>query len=231
MLMFTYQIDERVDEIRMIEITKVIAKQDNWMIAESPGIGKFLSIGNSIQTSEKDYVDYHIKLLANIPSVPADEQKFALVLGAGEGVTGSMLSYYGYHVTEVDKEPLIYEACKQYLGWYQDYEPIGKKRFVPGDGQTILEENDMTYDVIVLDYNEEKGYGNYKQIDIWWRGGSNNGNLVLSLIKLIRISYEWRHANVRLLLINYENSMASVRPISLTNVLKLPMAFRWRQLV
>ena len=45
-----------------------------------------------------------------------------------------------------------------------------------------------------------------KRIDIWWRGGSNNGNLVLSLIKFIRISYEWRNATVRLLIVNPENA-------------------------
>jgi hypothetical protein len=66
-----------------------------------------------------------------------------------------------------------------------------------------LAELDMN--IVLLDYNQEKGFGNYKQIDVWWRGGSNNGNLVLSLIKFIRTSYEWRIATVRLLIVNPEN--------------------------
>jgi len=62
--------------------------------------------------------------------------------------------------------------------------------------------SDLDLNVVILDYDAEKGFGNYKQIDIWWRGGSNNGNLVLSLIKFLRASYEWRLAKVRLMIIN-----------------------------
>lgn len=64
---------------------------------------------------------------------------------------------------------------------------------------------DLDLNIVLLDYNPEVGFGNYEQIDVWWRGGSNNGNLVLSLIKFMRISYEWRNANVRLLIVNHEN--------------------------
>jgi len=62
--------------------------------------------------------------------------------------------------------------------------------------------SDLDLNVVILDYDTEKGFGNYKQIDIWWRGGSNNGNLVLSLIKFLTASYDWRLANVRLKIIN-----------------------------
>lgn len=62
--------------------------------------------------------------------------------------------------------------------------------------------SDLDLNVVMLDYDQEKGFGSYRNIDVWWRGGSNNGNLILSLIKFIRISYEWRHATVRLMLIN-----------------------------
>ncbi len=65
---------------------------------------------------------------------------------------------------------------------------------------------DLDHNIVMLDYNKEKGFGNYKRIDVWWRGGSNNGNLILSLIKYIRSSYKWRHASVRIMLINNENS-------------------------
>ena len=56
--------------------------------------------------------------------------------------------------------------------------------------------------IVMLDYNTERGFGNYSQIDIWWRGGSNNGNLVLSVIKFMKVSYKWRNAIVRLMVIN-----------------------------
>lgn len=65
---------------------------------------------------------------------------------------------------------------------------------------------DLDLNIVMLDYDKEQKFGNYKNIDIWWRGGSNNGNLILSLIKHLRTSYNWRHANIRILLVNYHNS-------------------------
>lgn len=65
--------------------------------------------------------------------------------------------------------------------------------------------SDLDQNIVMLDYNKEKGFGNYRNIDVWWRGGSNNGNLILSLIKYIRMSYKWRRANIRIMLINYKN--------------------------
>jgi len=85
------------------------------------------------------------------------------------------------------------------LGWgRQTEDPI---RFA----KMLRNLNDLDLNIVLLDYNQERGFGNYKQIDVWWRGGSNNGNLVLSLIKFIRISYEWHHATVRLLMVNPKN--------------------------
>jgi len=65
--------------------------------------------------------------------------------------------------------------------------------------------SDLDQNIVMLDYNKEKGFGKYRNIDVWWRGGSNNGNLILSLIKYIRMTYKWRRANIRIMLINYNN--------------------------
>jgi hypothetical protein len=64
--------------------------------------------------------------------------------------------------------------------------------------------SDLDLNIVLLDYEQKRGFGNYGLIDIWWRGGSNNGNLVLSLIKFLRASYDWRLAKVRLMIINME---------------------------
>ena len=61
---------------------------------------------------------------------------------------------------------------------------------------------ELDLNIVLLDFDREKGFGNYRQIDIWWRGGSNNGNLVLSLIKFMWSSIHWHNATVRLLIIN-----------------------------
>jgi len=82
------------------------------------------------------------------------------------------------------------------LGWArQTDDPVGFAQML--QYLTALDLN-----VVMLDYDELVGFGEYKQIDIWWRGGSNNGNLVLSLIKFIRLSYEWRNVTVRLMIIS-----------------------------
>ncbi len=87
------------------------------------------------------------------------------------------------------------------MGWGRKTEdPVGFARML-----RRLSELDMN--IVLLDYHPEKGFGNYKKIDLWWRGGSNNGNLVLALIKFMRTSYEWRNAHVRLIIINDKNEL------------------------
>lgn len=82
------------------------------------------------------------------------------------------------------------------LGWARRTDdPVGFARL-------LKYLSDLDLNIVMLDYDESKGFGDFKQIDIWWRGGSNNGNLVLSLIKFIRLSYDWRNVMVRLMIIS-----------------------------
>ena len=82
------------------------------------------------------------------------------------------------------------------LGWARETDdPVGFAKL-------LKYLTDLDLNIVLLDYDEKIGFGKYQQIDIWWRGGSNNGNLVLSLIKFIRLSYEWRNVTVRLMIIN-----------------------------
>lgn len=86
------------------------------------------------------------------------------------------------------------------FGWgRQTADPIGFAKLIRHLGE-------LDMNIVMLDYNQEKGFGNYAQIDVWWRGGSNNGNLVLSLIKFMHVSYKWRNAVVRLMIINPHKS-------------------------
>lgn len=82
------------------------------------------------------------------------------------------------------------------LGWARKTDdPVGF-------AQMLKYMTDLDLNIVLLDYDTVRGFGNFMQIDIWWRGGSNNGNLVLSLIKFIRLSYEWRNVVIRLMIIN-----------------------------
>ena len=59
----------------------------------------------------------------------------------------------------------------------------------------------LDLNIVMLDYDKQRGFGNFKKIDVWLRGGSNNGSLIFSLLKSIHLSYAWRNAVVRILLI------------------------------
>jgi amino acid transporter len=86
------------------------------------------------------------------------------------------------------------------FGWSKQTEdPI---RFV----KTLQNIDDLDMNILLMDYDKERGFGKKESIDIWWRGKGNNGNLSLSLTKLLLISNEWRNAHIRLLIENPINA-------------------------
>lgn len=64
---------------------------------------------------------------------------------------------------------------------------------------------DLDYNVLYLDYDERYGFRKQERIDLWWRGVSNNSELMLLLAKFILASPDWSHASVRVLLVNNTN--------------------------
>lgn len=65
--------------------------------------------------------------------------------------------------------------------------------------QTLI---DLDYNVLYLDYDWNKKFGDYKKIDIWWRSLHDNVELSLNLAKFINSSPQWADAEVRVILIN-----------------------------
>lgn len=53
--------------------------------------------------------------------------------------------------------------------------------------------------VLFLHYNEERGYGRKKRIDVWWRGRDTNADLMLILAHIISQSIPWKECEVRIL--------------------------------
>ncbi|MCF8245489.1 MAG: hypothetical protein K9J37_13440 [Saprospiraceae bacterium] len=64
---------------------------------------------------------------------------------------------------------------------------------------------DLDYNVLYLDYDNRWGFRKKEQIDLWWRGLSNSAELMLHLAKFISVSPDWRHAKIRVLLVNNYN--------------------------
>ena len=60
----------------------------------------------------------------------------------------------------------------------------------------------LDLNVLYLDYDERYGFRDYRRIDIWWRGISNNAELTLSICKFLLSSEKWREAEIRILMVN-----------------------------
>jgi len=60
----------------------------------------------------------------------------------------------------------------------------------------------LDYNVLFLDYDLDRKFGKYQQIDIWWQNLKNNAELTLNLAKFISRSPKWQKAKIRIILIN-----------------------------
>ena len=63
----------------------------------------------------------------------------------------------------------------------------------------------LDYNLILLNYDEARGFGGRKYIDIWWRGASNNVSLSLMLFKFLSASEDWMQSEARLFIISDES--------------------------
>ena len=55
--------------------------------------------------------------------------------------------------------------------------------------------------VLFLRYDAERGFGQRRTINVWWRGQSSNADLMLLLAHLIQQHRTWKEARIRLLLV------------------------------
>lgn len=65
----------------------------------------------------------------------------------------------------------------------------------------------LDYNVLFLDYDAEKGFGNKQKIDIWWNDISQLNYLTVQLTKLLMTSTDWSNATVRFFYLNNDNSL------------------------
>ncbi len=62
--------------------------------------------------------------------------------------------------------------------------------------------SDLDLNILMVDYDKDLSFGKKQVIDIWCRGGGNNCTLMLSLIKFLWLSEDWKNAQARILIIN-----------------------------
>ncbi|MEN8224939.1 MAG: hypothetical protein ABFS05_06210 [Bacteroidota bacterium] len=82
------------------------------------------------------------------------------------------------------------------FGWArQSQDPVRFAKMIRSLGELDL-------NILMMDYDKDAGFGKKKIIDVWCRGGGNNCNLVLSLIKFMWLSDNWKDARIRILMVN-----------------------------
>lgn len=85
------------------------------------------------------------------------------------------------------------------MGWARESDdPV---RFV----QMLHTMSELDFNIMLMDYDKRMGFGRKRRIDIWWRGGGNNGNFAITSAKFILNTNNWRDANLRLLIVNQLN--------------------------
>ena len=65
----------------------------------------------------------------------------------------------------------------------------------------------LDYNIMILDYDSEKGFGGNKTIDLWWRGSGNNATLALTLIKFLQMEDDWDEVDARIFIITEDTAI------------------------
>lgn len=81
------------------------------------------------------------------------------------------------------------------LGWPKTAE--NQKGFL----EMFLDLVHLEKNILFLDYDPVKGYGNHATIDVWWGGLDKNGSLMLIIAGLLSASDKWNKSKVRVLMI------------------------------
>jgi len=86
------------------------------------------------------------------------------------------------------------------MGWARNTKnPIGFSQMTKKLGV-------LDYNVLYLDYDKEKGFGQYTRIDIWWKEINQESDLALQLVRMLLASPDWSNTQVRILYLNNDNS-------------------------
>lgn len=85
--------------------------------------------------------------------------------------------------------------------------------------QLLNDLQNLDMNILMIDYDKRKGFGNYKTIDIWWRGGASNSHLAIQLVKFLWLSEEWKESSIRLMIINPINDQKEIIRKETTEIL------------
>jgi len=87
------------------------------------------------------------------------------------------------------------------MGWNRN--PAHQQQFIEFIGR--LGKNNLN--ALFVNHKGEKGFGQYKGIDIWWSGWGNNLSFAITLLRHLTSSINWKDTKIRLLAITDDSSM------------------------
>ena len=137
----------------------VYYKKTTYQVAEiidTKSYGRCLVLDGKMQSSQIDEFIYH-EALVHPAMLTHPSPKRVFVVGGGEGATlREVLRHQSVEsVLMVDIDQEVVEACKAYLPeWHQGAfsDPRVSLRFT--DARKLLEEEDIRYDIIIIDISE-----------------------------------------------------------------------------
>jgi len=141
-------------------VTKILAYQktpyQEMYIVETGAFGKGLVLDGKWQSCTGDEFIYHEALVH--PSLIAHQTpRSVLVLGGGEGATiREILRWQTVeHVTMIDIDGDVVEACKQHLPeMHQNAFADPRVELIIADALEILDQTDQTWDIIISDLSD-----------------------------------------------------------------------------
>jgi amino acid transporter len=79
----------------------------------------------------------------------------------------------------------------------------------------------LDYNLLYLDFDHKKKYGNYKTVDLWWREtDSKNAEMMLNIARFILQSPQWNNAGIRVLFVNHNNIDNQIIVSKITQLVK-----------
>lgn len=76
------------------------------------------------------------------------------------------------------------------------------------------------FNSLFIRYNQEKGFGNYESIDVWWSGWGNNLTFSITLLRHLTSSANWKDPKLRIFAITNESSMVEILYKSIEKILE-----------
>jgi amino acid transporter len=84
---------------------------------------------------------------------------------------------------------------------------------------------ELDYNILYLDYDKNRKFGQYKKIDIWWDDINNVSELTLQIAKRVVLSEDWSNAEIRILYINNRHQKSVIESLILKQLASLRIDF------